>query len=110
MDQLTVSDLFRLTPWRQPTMDFSINAGLIWNHPPTGREYFLGESHVALEGTGMRLLVRPPSSDDYVVIKIKGFLRQRLITEATAPSKTEINGGLNEYMDLGVIESGFKVP
>ena len=110
MNRLTVSDLFQLTPWRRPAMDMSIYADLEWQHPQTGRSYLLGGSHVALEGAAMRLLVRPPDSDDYTVIKIKGLFRRRLITEAAAPSKTEINAQLDHLRHLGVIESGLNVP
>ena len=110
MNRLTISDLFRLTPWRRPAMDLSIYADLEWEHPQTGRAYPLGVSHVALEGVPMRLLVRPPDSDDYTVIKIKGFFRRRLITEAAAPSKTEINAQLDHYRQLGVIESDLNIP
>jgi hypothetical protein len=58
----------------------------------------------------MRLLVRPPDSDDYAVIKIKGLFRRRIITEAMAPSKTEINAELDHYRQLGVIESTLNIP
>lgn len=91
-------------------MDVSIYADLEWNHLQTGRAYLLGASHVALEGVAMRLLVRPPDSDDYAVIKIKGFFRRRLVTEAMAPSKTEINAQMDKYRQLGVIESTLNVP
>ena len=91
-------------------MDLSIYSDLVWDHPQTGRTYLLRDSHVALEGTGMRLLVRPPDSEDYAVIKIKGLFQRRIITVAMAPSKTKINKELDHYRQNGVLESTLIIP
>ena len=110
MDCLTVNELFRLTPWRRPAIDLAIYGDLEWEHPQSGRRYRLAATHVALEGVPMRLLVRPPDSEEYAIIKIKGLFRRKLVTEAAAPSKTEINAELARARDLGVVQGGLEVP
>ncbi len=109
MTRLDVDELFQLTPWRRPQMELSIYAHLEWTCAYTGRTSTLGQSKVALEGAVMRLLVCPPESDDFSVIKIKGLLRRSLITEFAAPSRDEINKMLDKMRELGVIQSSFRL-
>jgi hypothetical protein len=109
MNRLEVSDLFRLTPWRIPCIDLSIYMHLDWTDAHTGNVHPLKLSHVALEGGGMRLLVRPEGSELFSVVRIKGLFKRRLITEAAAPSRAEINEYLDKVRSLGVIESQLRV-
>ena len=109
MKHFDVSDLFRLTPWRIPVMDLSIYMDLEWTDSHTGTVHPLRSSHVALEGGGMRFLVRPEGSELFSLIRIKGLFKRRLVTEGSAPSRAEINESLDNYRSLGVIGSELRV-
>ena len=109
VQRLATDELFRLCPWRKPDMDLSIYSDLEWTCGHSGKSYKLGESNVALEGGIMRLLVSPPASDLFSVVKIKGFFKRRLLTEYAAPSRAEINAYFDRAYKLDVVDSPIRI-
>ena len=83
----------RRIPWRSNQMDLSHYVGKPWQCADCGESNRLDATAVSLEGKGMRLLLECSRCGRHSIVKVKGILRPRLVTEASLSKEADAELG-----------------
>jgi len=90
---------FHRIPWRPNQMDLTRYVGRSWQCSDCGNINTLDPTSVSLEGEGMRLLLECSRCARHSIVKVKGILRPRLVTEAslTKEVNSELGGRVTSF-------------